>query len=558
MCACESQRDQSGLFAPVLPSAIHPIELKQRWRHEFSRYGVFEHMNPGHDPSTITPVMQTDVDARFLGSNVRRIGLLFLLVHPSQKQPGWMTALRLDRLVFLEDTLQKRIASARNLTIMWLIILSSVSAIDIFLDVLEEDLPTYRWAILFRAMGNNLVGLVYLLLITNPELFRRYAQTLTLSMLGAQGVALLGNGNLIYNSDPAIIALYGAYVLFYKVCTITQRLTLCALAVLGYMVGEIWDCEHHPHENLHVLSETGRNFAFLLLFFSLMACGVRLEEHLEHVAHHEQRRVSHRLEEIQKAKAASSQLLESLLPPHVVGLVAEGVSPIAELHPDVTIMFTDIKGFTAYSSRISPQELVDLLNSMYSAFDEIIVNWALYKVEIIGDAYFVSAGCPPPANSEEDHRPDLYAVRAVEVGLALQRALAQVCEDDSLTMRVGIHSGSVVAGVVGKKGPRYHLFGASVAYAEKMESYGMPGRVHISHATHALLNDGGHEYEFERCCIEIEGEQGLQTTWLVNRSKNKAAFRMQREIIMQRRASGRQSISSSSVPPPPVASASAS
>jgi len=349
-------------------------------------------------------------------------------------------------------------------------------------------------------------------------------------MLAFQGAALLGNGNIIYNSDPAIIAMYGAYVLFYRVITITQRLILLFLAILGYMIGEMLDCD----QGIKISEEAGRNFSFLLVFFVCMACGVRLEEHLEHVAHFEQRRVSLRLQETTNASAASRTLLESLLPAHVVDLVAEGVSPIAEHHSGVTVMFTDIKGFTALSSKISPQEVVDLLNSMYSAFDEIIVNWQLYKVEVIGDAYFVSAGCPQPENVE-DRRPDRLAMRAVEVALALQRALARICDDDRLSMRVGLHTGSVVAGVVGKKGPRYHLFGSAVAYAEKMESYGVPGRVHISDATHELLMVGGHEYEFEERHIEIDGDPKMHQTWLVNKSKNKAALQMQKDILKQRR-----------------------
>ncbi|CAE7239291.1 gcy-17 [Symbiodinium sp. CCMP2456] len=90
----------------------------------------------------------------------------------------------------------------------------------------------------------------------------------------------------------------------------------------------------------------------------------------------------------------------------------ENVSPIAEDFPDVTIVFTDLKGFTAFCSRITPTELVELLNLLYSAFDEVILEWGLYKVEVIGDAYFISSGCP--AREEESNFPDEFAMRAVE------------------------------------------------------------------------------------------------------------------------------------------------
>jgi len=459
-------------------------------------------------------------------SKFDRLQLLFLLVPPSEKHPEWVRALQLDRPAFMELTLQDRIAFARNLTILWLLILSFVYSLDFFLDVLREDVDRYREVILYRAVGNSAVGLGYLLLLTSPVLFRKFAVRLTVTMLVAQGVAVVVSGAAIYNREPALVIIYGAFVLFYTVCNIRWRLVICFLAVVGYLVIEVVTC------SWSFLSGTWKNIVFLLVFFSFTACSVHLEEHLAHVAHYEQRKVCDRLEETRRAKAAGYQLLVTLLPPHVVDLVSEGVSPIAEHHPQVTVIFTDIKGFTAYSSRISPIELVNMLNSMYSSFDEVIANWELHKVEIIGDAYFIAAGCPQP---KEFAAPE-YAMRAVEVGLALQRTMSQVADDASIQMRVGMHTGPVVAGVVGKKGPRYHLFGATVGYAEKMESSGIPGRVQISDATHALLASGGHSYDFEQRTVEIEGEDGPARTWLVNKSNAKAAFQIQKRLMIQRRS----------------------
>jgi len=515
-----------------------PQRTTGRWREEFARYGVLNMSDMPVDTAVgarhSCPAATPEEDlSRCSWFNWEKLNTLFLLLPPSEKTPAWMKTLRRDKHRFKEDTLEKRIASARNLTIIWLMILATVSMIDIFLDLLEEKVQDYRTAILLRAIGNYLSGLAYLLLITNQNLFRRHAQFLTLSMLAVQGVALLGCSFIVYDSDLAVIVLYGAYVLFYKVITIRARLGLCVFAVLAYIGLMLYSCE----EALRTPQELVRNVAFLLIFFLFMACGVRLEEHLEHVAHYEQRRTQLRLQEIDRARAASSGLLESLLPRHVVDLVAEGVSPIAEYYDGVTIMFTDIKGFTAMSAHMLPQELVDLLNSIYSAFDEIIVNWGVYKVEIIGDAYFVSAGCPPsPATA--DVQPDEWAMRALEVALALQRALARVTEDDSLTMRVGLHSGSVVAGVVGKKGPRYHLFGAAVGYAEHMESSGEPGKVQISDATYNLLIEGGHEYTFQERQVELDGApEQHHRTWLVGNRKNRVAVKLQKEMIAQRRRS---------------------
>jgi class 3 adenylate cyclase len=461
----------------------------------------------------------------------QRFQLMFLLVPESQKQPDWIATLKNDAAFFQEETVQKRIALSRNLTIIWQLILAIVAGVDYFMDVMVEDLERYRRAVLFRVFGLNLVGMIYLLLLTSPELFRRRAQSITFTMLLVQGCALLACGMIIYNSEVAVISMYGAYVLFFTVCPFYQRMWLCGLTAAGYVGVEFYRCD------INGVIASFNNISFVIVFFSCMACGVRLDEHLSHVAHYEQRRVTRRLEVIKQAKAAGSQLLESLLPPHVVTAVGEGISPIAEHHSDVTIIFTDIKGFTAYSSKISPHELVDFLNGLYSAFDEVIVNWQLHKVEIIGDAYFVSAGCPP--HEHKGHRIEAteYAMRAVEVALLLQRTLPTVCEDPSVQMRVGLHTGSVVAGVVGKKGPRYHLFGPSVGYAEKMESSGLPGRVQISDATYKCLLAGGHDYNYEPRTVELEGEDEPVRTWLVNKCSSKQAFQIQKRLMQERRRS---------------------
>jgi len=368
-------------------------------------------------------------------------------------------------------------------------------------------------------------------LIASQDVFRMSARCMSLVMLSSQGLALLATGMLVYNNEPSIIAMYGIYVSSYSVCTIFQRLFLCITAVVGFLLIEYGRCDWDS------VVDKGNTIFFLVAFFCFISSSIRLEEFMEHVAHHENRRVQDRLENIDIMKASGKELLESLLPSHVISKVQEGVSPIAEHHQSVTIIFTDIKGFTAYSSGLSPVELMAFLNSMYSAFDEVILNWGLYKVEIIGDAYFISSGCPKPPGARE-FQAEEYAMRAVEVALALLRTMSQVCSDDRVKMRVGLHTGPVVAGVVGKKGPRFHLFGPTVRYAEAMESHGEPSRVHISDDTYEMLLNGQYEYDFEERNIEVDGYPDIQRTWFINGGTNKAAQSLQRTLIQQRRQSG--------------------
>ncbi|CAJ1427069.1 unnamed protein product [Effrenium voratum] len=263
---------------------------------------------------------------------------------------------------------------------------------------------------------------------------------------------------------------------------------------------------------------------------ALTALGIRMQEHLDHCADFYKRHVERQIKDISETRKGSQLLLEKILPSHVVQLVNDGVSPIAEDYTDVSIVFTDMRGFTSFCSRITPAELVELLNTLYSAFDEVILDWGLHKVEVIGDAYFISSGCP--VTEDEKAAPDQFAMRAVEVGLALQRVVPTVCDDNSVQMRCGIHSGNVIAGVVGKKGPRYHLFGPSVEFANLMESTGIPTRVQISSATKAWLDCGGHDYDFEERLVEISGEE--HKTFLVNRSKSRAARQIRTALAMHR------------------------
>jgi len=198
-------------------------------------------------------------------SGCSRFSRFFLLVPPAQKTVAWMDSLERDLPAFLEDTLQNRISFARNLTLVWLMLITFISGADYGMDVLRDDLQRYRGAILFRVFGNHVIGLVYLLLLTRQDLFREHAQSLTLGMLVCQGAALLGCGMLIHNNEVAIIALYGAYVLLYTVCSIGQRFMICALAVAGFIVIEAFRCD------VKAVLDAAQNIGFLVIFLISMA-----------------------------------------------------------------------------------------------------------------------------------------------------------------------------------------------------------------------------------------------------------------------------------------------
>ncbi|CAK0882220.1 unnamed protein product [Prorocentrum cordatum] len=497
--------------------------LAQRHASFVQWHAIWRHLAPDDDADTTKqkPMNNMSIDQ------------LLLLASEGQKQPKRLALLIEDLPRYLADSLPARMYGARVLTIGWLLFMTAISVFDIFMQ--EESRQTLE-TMLVRSVCNHMVGLLYLLFIASGDHEELWLQGWTIVMLLIQGGSVLFGSSLAFKSEPTLVALYGVWVLFYSVCTILQRLAISVIAVASFMVLELARCDDTERFQ-GVFEKFVGNVVFLIAFFVFMACSVRLKEFLGHVANYDHCFIDKQLEKMDGARSARSQLLASLLPEHVAEKVLEGVSPIAEPCEQVTMLFTDIKGFTAYAADLAPQDLVDLLNSMYSAFDEIIVSWELYKVDVIGDAYFVTAGCPPSESLEDRVEPEECAMRAVEVGLAMLRTLPTLpwgSAGTQLDMRVGLHTGSVVAGVVGKKGPRYHLFGAAVGYANQMESTGQPGRVHISDDTCELLRAGGYSYEFEEAWVEVEGLQEKARTWHVNRSKDNAAQKIQTGLLRQR------------------------
>ena len=187
-----------------------------------------------------------------------------------------------------------------------------------------------------------------------------------------------------------------------------------------------------------------------------------------------------------QAQARTTKFLNQLVPPSIVPLLSQGKF-IADKLDDATIIFVDMVGFTKFSSELDPDELVMFLNELYSRFDTVLDQFGLYKVEIIGDALFAVAGAP------EERYDKYHAARAVCAANGLLQEVVKLRDflEISIKIRIGIHTGSCVAGVVGIKDPRYHLFGVTCANAEMIESTGSAGRIHISQATADSIKESG-------------------------------------------------------------------
>jgi len=206
-------------------------------------------------------------------------------------------------------------------------------------------------------------------------------------------------------------------------------------------------------------------------------------------------------------KARAEELLLNVLPASIAERLKRGQRPIADGFPRVSVLFADIVGFTKMSERVTPVELVDRLNRMFSSFDDLADKLKLEKIKTIGDAYMVAGGLH---SHEYDH-----AQTIAEMALGMQRRALEFSRDfgEALSIRIGIHTGPVVAGVIGKRKFIYDVWGDTVNTASRMESHGEPGMIHVTEETRQLLKD---MYTLTaRGEITVKGK-GVMRTWFLN------------------------------------------
>jgi class 3 adenylate cyclase/HAMP domain-containing protein len=240
--------------------------------------------------------------------------------------------------------------------------------------------------------------------------------------------------------------------------------------------------------------------------FNTMAQTIQIHsEHLEDL-------VAQRTKELSSEKATSERLLLNVLPMPIADRLKGGETLIVDRFDAVSVMFADIVGFTSMSSKTSPEKLVTMLNSLFRSFDDLAERHGIEKIKTIGDAYMAVAGVPEPI---ADHAVAM-ALMAMDM-LDVVHAYARE-HGIALDIRIGIHSGSVVAGVIGTKKFIYDLWGDTVNTASRMESHGMPGRVQVSEVTAAAL---GGQFELEdRGPVEIKGKGKMHTFLIAAQRKD--------------------------------------
>ena len=212
--------------------------------------------------------------------------------------------------------------------------------------------------------------------------------------------------------------------------------------------------------------------------------------------------------EIADALQKNEDLILNILPKSIADRMTGAQSSIAEHFSDASILFADLVGFTKIARAASPEQLVDLLGGIFSDFDALTDQLNLEKIKTIGDSYMIAGGVPEPSERHCD--------RMATMAILMQKHINQIphFNGTEIQLRVGIHSGPVIAGVIGTRKFAYDLWGDTVNIASRMESHGLPGRIQVSEVVYEKLRDN---FQFEeRGIINVKGRGTMTTYWLIS------------------------------------------
>jgi adenylate cyclase len=294
----------------------------------------------------------------------------------------------------------------------------------------------------------------------------------------------------------------GTLILFYG----TERLPI-ALAVTCLLIGmflfiELWVpastswSPMTPHEANLIKNIAASGGALLVASFVYLA--LRMAEQAEAA--------------LETEYARSETLLRSIMPAGIASrLKSDPEAIIADKYDQVTLLFADVVDFTPRATEFTPEGLVAFLNRIFSSFDALAEKHGLEKIKTIGDAYMVAAGLPEAQPNQVAMAADL----ALDMLETVQRISREIGEE--VAVRIGIHTGPAVAGVLGKRKLFYDVWGDTVNTAARMEAYGLPDRIQVTEAVYNLLQE---DYAFDqrRELIDVKGKGPMQLYFLLGRS----------------------------------------
>jgi len=281
----------------------------------------------------------------------------------------------------------------------------------------------------------------------------------------------------------------------------TTSLSRTTEKVKGFRVGAV-DYITKPYQLDEVLARVGAHLTIVKLQKSLQIQNKKLQQEIN-----DRKRIER---ELRRSQQQSEQLLLNVLPRGIIARLKKNPGTIAHHYEDATVLFADIVDFSQLTVDISPTQLINLLNNIFSTFDELVEHHQLEKIKTIGDEYLVVGGVPNPLPR--------HVEAMAEMALDMQQAITQFRDPEGrpITIRVGINTGPVVAGIIGRKKFSYDLWGSTVNIASRMASSGISGRTQVTPATYERLRDYYHLSQ--RGVIDVKG-MGEMTTYFLDGRK---------------------------------------
>ena len=345
------------------------------------------------------------------------------------------------------------------------------------------------------------------LALTFSRAYPRVQQTVTLTFGLACNATVLGIASL---TTPERHVLYASYaVLFTTLGPFLGRLGVASQALYTALTAALYAAlgrdllRAEPAVVAALLATT-------LAMGALGALVARQHELRERTLFLQRREIRAQTAALAEERARSERLLLNVLPERVAARLKAEERPIADGVADVTVVFADVVGFTAMSARLSPAEVVRRLDAIFSACDALAASEGVEKIKTIGDAYMAVAGLDAASAHDHPRRALRFALGVLDVVDDFNRA-----HGEALSVRVGVHTGPVVAGVIGTSKFAYDVWGDTVNTASRMESHGVTGAVQVSEATAERVRDA---FTLDpRGAIEVKGK-GPMRTFLARRA----------------------------------------
>lgn len=409
---------------------------------------------------------------------------------------------------FLEDYHLNTVSTTRLALFLGLILFSLFGILDLYAVPISKNIVWFiRYAIVAPII-------IFVIIVSYIDFFQKHVQLLMGIVVAISGLGIVAMisitreaefGNRFYFTGLILVSMWG-----YSLSRLRFWYAIIAnlLIMAGYEFASIV-MKHLLDTETGIVIFTMHNFFFVGGNIIGMFASYALERYT--------RRDFIQKYTIQAQRDQADKLLYNVLPERIAEQLKHGTETIAEEFSSATVLFADIVNFTPISARYAPHEVVDMLDELFSNFDELVDKYAVEKIQVAGDGYMVAAGVPTP-------RPD-HATVLAQLALDMLDCVKHEKFLDGkhpIEIRIGLNSGSLLGGVIGRKKYFYALWGDTVNTASRMESHGFRGKIQITRATYEFVKD---EFECEYIgVIPVKGKGEMDVWHLIARKQQERSI----------------------------------